>query len=82
MNITVYTTPTCAFCTQVKDFYKENGVEYTERDVSVDTDSAKEMVDISGQMGVPVSVIKKDDDSEPVVIVGFDKAKLSETLGL
>ncbi len=82
MKVTVYTTPTCAFCNQTKEFYQENNIEYDEKDVAADSVAAQEMVDLSGQMGVPVSVIKKDDDSDSVVVVGFDKAKLEEALGL
>lgn len=63
-----------------KEFFKENNVEYTEHDVSTDSDKAQEMVDISGQMGVPVIIIGEGDDKE--IIVGFDQEKLTSTLGL
>ncbi len=83
MNVTIYTTPTCAFCTKTKDFFQENKVEYEEKNVAADTKAAKEMVDISHQMGVPVTVIKKDkEDAKLEIIVGFDKGALSKALGL
>ncbi len=75
-KVKVYSTPTCVYCVTLKKFLEEKGVEYEEIDVSVDDVAAKEMVEKSGQMGVPVIEI----DSE--IIVGFDKEKISEKLGL
>ncbi len=75
-NVTIYTTPTCGYCRATKDFFKENKVEYSEIDVSQDQDKAREMVEKSGQMGVPVI----DVDGE--IVVGFDQNKLSEKLGI
>ena len=79
-KVTIYTTPTCGFCKMTKEFYKEHGVDYTEHDVSVDSDKAQEMVDLSGQMGVPVSLIGEGDEQE--IVVGFDESKLKELLAL
>lgn len=75
-KVTIYSTPVCHFCHAAKDFFKENNVEYTEHDVAADTDKRTEMIDMTGQMGVPV--IKVGDD----VIIGFDEAKLKELLSL
>lgn len=58
-----------------KDFFKTNNVNYTEFDVASDLDKRKEMVEKSGQLGVPVIVIDGD------VTVGFDKPKISKLLG-
>jgi len=86
MQVTIYTTPTCHFCHMTKDFFKENNVEYKEVDVSVDHAAAQAMVEKTGQMGVPVIIISKDKegDSEPedTIIIGFDKDRLTEILGL
>ncbi len=82
MSVTIYTTPTCAFCKQIKAYLTEKGVEYIERDVAADTKAAQEMVDISHQMGVPVTVINNDDSTEPIVIIGFDQASLDGALNL
>ena len=68
-KVIVYSTPTCPFCHHAKDFLKENNIKFTDVDVSTDQDKAKEMVEKSGQMGVPVL----DIDGE--IIVGFDKHK-------
>jgi len=57
-----------------KDFLKEHKIEYEEIDVSQDRDAANEMVEKSGQMGVPVIEI----DGE--IIIGFDKEKLKKLL--
>ncbi len=57
-----------------KDYFTEHGVAYTEHDVASDLDKRKEMIDITGQMGVPVIQIGDD------VIVGFDEAKIAELL--
>lgn len=76
MDVTIYSTPVCHFCHAAKDFFKENNIEYTEHDVAADTEKRTEMVDMTGQMGVPV--IKIGDD----VIIGFDEPKLKELLSL
>lgn len=75
-NVTIYSTPTCTYCKIAKEFFAENKVEYTESDVSQDEVKRNEMVEKSGQMGVPVI------DIEGEIIVGFDEAKLKELLEL
>ncbi|MFA5309549.1 MAG: Uxx-star family glutaredoxin-like (seleno)protein [Dehalococcoidales bacterium] len=74
MDVKIYTTPTCGYCQQAKIFLKQMGVAYKEVDVSVDRAAAQEMVDLTGQMGVPVIVV----DGE--AIIGFDRARLQELL--
>lgn len=59
-----------------KDFFAENNVAFTEHDVASDMDKRKEMVDMTGQMGVPV--IRIGDD----VVIGFDESKVKELLGV
>lgn len=73
-KVTIYSTPTCHFCHAAKDFMTENNVEFTEVDVSVDTEQRQQMIEMTGQMGVPV--IRIDDD----VVIGFDEAKVKELL--
>ncbi len=75
-NVTIYSTPTCHFCHQAKDFFKANDVAFTDYDVASNMEKRKEMVDKSGQLGVPVIVI---DDK---VTIGFDKPKIAKALGL
>lgn len=75
-TVKVYSTPTCPYCTMVKRYLDEKNITYTHYDVSADQEKAREMVDISGQMGVPVISI------DGKVIVGFDKPKINAELGL
>ncbi|HHT85246.1 MAG: glutaredoxin family protein [Bacillota bacterium] len=75
-EVIVYSTPTCPWCVRAKDYLRNNGIEFEEKDVSVDVQGAREMVKISGQMGVPVLSIDGN------VVVGFDKNKIDELLGL
>ena len=76
MTVKVYSTPTCPYCNQAKDFLKEKNIEFEEIDVSQDTAAAQAMIEKTGQMGVPVVEI----DGE--AIVGFNKAKIMELLGI
>lgn len=75
-QVIIYSTPTCHFCQQAKEFFTENGVEYTEHDVASDQEKAQEMVTRSGQMGVPVIFVGDD------MIIGFDEGRLRSLLGL
>ncbi len=75
-EVIIYSTPSCHFCHMAKDFFNENNVAYTDYDVAVDMDKRKEMVEKSGQMGVPVISI----DGE--LIVGFNKPQIVSLLGL
>lgn len=73
-QVTIYSTPTCVFCGAAKNLFNENGVKYKEYNVATDLEKRKEMVEKSGQMGVPVISIGKE------VIVGFDEPRLREIL--
>lgn len=79
-SIKIYTTPTCGYCRATKEFLREHDIAYTEIDVSSDRDKAKEMIEKSGQMGVPVIVVGEGADEE--LIIGFDRARLSQALGV
>lgn len=73
-NITIYSTPTCHFCHLAKEYFTEKGIKYTEYDVLADISKRQEMVDKSGQLGVPVIVIDEK------VIVGFDQPQVEALL--
>jgi len=75
-KVKIYSTPTCPYCTQAKQFFKQNNIEYSDVDVSKDEKAAKEMIDRSGQMGVPVI------DIDGKIIVGFDREKVKKALGM
>jgi len=74
MNVVVYTTPTCGFCYQAKEFLKRQGVPFVEKNVAADRRAAAEMVRVSGQQGVPVITV------DGQVVVGFDQPRLRQLL--
>ena len=74
MNIKIYSTPTCPYCVQAKQYFKSKNIAFEDIDVSSDQAKAQEMVKISGQMGVPV--IKIDDQ----ILIGFDQDEVEKSL--
>lgn len=75
-KVEIYSTPTCHFCDLAKHYFAENNIEYINYDVSVDQAKRAEMVEITGQLGVPVIKIESD------IVIGFNKEKLAELLGI
>ena len=73
-TIKVYSTPSCPWCVRAKEYLKGKNIPLEDIDVAADTTKAKEMVKVSGQMGVPVITV----DNE--VIIGFDQNKLNQLL--
>ena len=73
-EVKLYSTPSCPYCRMAKDFLAEEGVDVTAIDVSEDEEAALEMVDKSGQMGVPVMEV------DNVIIVGFDQETYHKAL--
>ena len=69
-KVVIYSTPTCPYCRRVKDYLTQKGISYTDYDVAKDRDKAKEMIDKSKQMGVPVIIVDHE------IVVGFNQAKL------
>ena len=80
MQVTVYSTPTCPWCKKTKAFLEDHNVKFEDVDVSASEERAQEMIGKSGQMGVPVTVIKKGDEEE--VIIGYDEKQFSKHLDL
>lgn len=72
-DVKVYTSSTCPYCVSAKEYLKEKGVEYTEKNVQTDKEARKELMAM-GHMGVPVLVIDGEE------IVGFDKDKIDTLL--
>ena len=70
MEVKIYSTPTCSYCTRAKQYFSSKGISYESIDVSEDKAKAEEMVKLSGQMGVPVIIIDGN------VITGFDQSKI------
>ena len=73
-KVIVYSTPTCPYCHAAKDFLKENKIAFEDVDVSKNQNRAQEMIEKSGQMGVPVI------DINGTIIVGFDKEAMKKAL--
>lgn len=75
-EVIIYSTPTCHFCVLAKEYFTKNNITFTNYDVASDFEKRQEMIEMTGQMGVPVIRVGTD------VIIGFDKAKLAELLHL
>ena len=73
-QVVIYSTPTCPYCKRAKDYLSRKRIPFVDRNVAVDRDAAKDMIQKSGQMGVPVITI----DNE--IIVGFNQALLDKLL--
>lgn len=75
-EITVYSTPTCPYCVKVKDYLRSKDLAYRDVDVTQDKDRLQEMIDKSGQIGVPVI------DIDGTIIIGFDKDAIDDKLDI
>jgi glutaredoxin 3 len=73
-EVVVYTTPTCGYCQQVKQYLAQREIPYREVDVAANAQAAAEMVNLSGQRGVPVVVV------DGQVVVGFNRARIDQLL--
>jgi glutaredoxin 3 len=73
-NIIIYSTPTCHYCHMAKEYMKAHNIAYTEHDVASDLERRKEMIDKSGQMGVPVI------DIEGKILIGFEEGEFADAL--
>ena len=76
-KVEIYSTASCHFCHLAKDFFAANNIPFTDYNVGLDTAKRSEMIEKSGQMGVPVIVIDEKD-----IVVGFDKNALTKLLGV
>jgi glutaredoxin 3 len=74
MDVMVYTSPTCPYCKMVKEFLSQKGIDFEERDVSLNPSYAQELVGSTGQTGVPVTIINGQ------IVVGFDRFRLEQLL--
>lgn len=75
-KVIIYSTPVCVYCKMAKEFFAKNNVAYEEHDVASDTKAREEMVEKSGQLGVPVIDIDNN------IVIGFDQKTLENLLGL
>lgn len=74
-KIVVYSAEWCPWCHKVMDFLKENKIEFEEKNVD-EADNAKELEEVSGQTGIPVTIVDKE------IIIGFDVPALKRALKL
>ncbi|OGZ52307.1 MAG: NrdH-redoxin [Candidatus Ryanbacteria bacterium RIFCSPHIGHO2_12_FULL_47_12b] len=75
-KVAIFTTPSCVYCKKTKEFFKNHSVEYMEYDVTRDVARRDEMIQRSGQMGVPVI------DIDGTLVLGFDERRLRQLLGV
>ena len=73
-KVVVYSTPTCPYCKRAKDYLSRKGIPYRNINVAQDREKAKEMIQKSGQMGVPIITINGE------VVVGFNQTLLDKLL--
>ncbi|OHA91924.1 MAG: hypothetical protein A3J09_00230 [Candidatus Zambryskibacteria bacterium RIFCSPLOWO2_02_FULL_51_21] len=76
-KVEIYSTPTCHFCHMAKEFFQSHGVEYADYNVAADTEKRREMMEKSGQLGVPVIIIDGKD-----LVIGFNEPVITKVLGL
>lgn len=76
MNVKVYSTPTCPWCSVAKEYLASKNIQFEDKDVSKDRNAATEMVNKSGQRGVPVIEIGSN------IVIGFDQNKIDNLLGI
>ncbi len=75
-KVRVFSTPACPYCTTLKEFLKENNIEFEDINAAEDAQAREEIINRTHQMGVPVV----DIDGE--IVIGFDKEKISSLLGI
>ena len=73
-QVVIYSLPTCPNCKQAKEYLSQKGITYLDHDVATDKVRLEEMMQKSGQLGVPVILVNDE------VLIGFDQSKLDELL--
>ena len=83
-KIDIYSTPNCHFCHMEKEYLTSLSIPFTDHDVASDQEKRAYILDLTGQMGVPVTVITDPEhpDAQPVILVGFSQAILDQHLGI
>lgn len=80
-KITIYSTATCGFCKMEKSYLQSKGISYDEKHADQDPKLAQELLDKSGQLGVPFTIIENEDGSEEKIL-GFDRPRIDAVLGI
>jgi glutaredoxin 3 len=76
-TVEIYSTPSCHFCHMAKEYFTAHNVPFVDYNVASDTQKRSEMLEKSGQLGVPVIIINNKD-----LIIGFDEERLAELLDI
>ncbi len=74
MSVSIYTTKTCSYCRLAKDYFRKQGISFTEYDIEADPRRAEELVHRTGQTAVPVI------DVNGRVLIGFNPAEVERAL--
>ncbi|OGY29894.1 MAG: hypothetical protein A3F35_00445 [Candidatus Woykebacteria bacterium RIFCSPHIGHO2_12_FULL_45_10] len=80
-KVKIYTTTTCPYCRMEKDFLDSKKVQYEEVLIDHDTKAAQEMMNLSGQLGVPFTSVT-DENGKEATILGFDKREIAYQIGI
>ena len=72
-NVEVFSSDTCKYCVELKDYLKENNVEYIEYNISKDEEARRNLIKL-GYMSVPVTLINGNH------VLGFDKLRIRQLL--
>ena len=80
-KITIYSTATCGYCKMLKSYLQNRDISYDEKHADLDQKLAQELYEKSGQLGVPFTIIEKD-DGQTENILGFDRQKIDLALGI
>ncbi len=81
-RVTIYTTHNCHFCHLAKEYFKQHNVPYQEKDVETDVAAQREMIEKTGQFGVPVIELAEEDGSNPQYVIGFERELLARELSI
>lgn len=79
-NVTIYSTATCGFCKMLKSYLRSKHIDYDEKHADQDPALAQELLEKSGQLGVPFTIVEKG--GEEIKILGFDRPRIDEALGI
>jgi glutaredoxin 3 len=80
-KITIYSTTICAYCMMLKSYLQSKGIKYEEKLADLDQKLAQELYEKSGQLGVPFTIVTKDDGTQEAIL-GFDRPRIDKALGL
>jgi len=85
-KVTVYSTPTCVYCRQLKDYLQENKIEFEAIDLSENMEAGQKLIAKTGQMGVPQTSIQEIDENGEIkkenFVIGFNVGQINTFLNI